>query len=179
MKLITKFSDYYDHLIGKFGYDDSRVYDRRNENPKPYLDTCLSIAIAGKIYPVVAKWKNGKVIGHFHEKSPQLDRYENLFLEDNRNKKTNLNEKYRQPVVIEITNFGPYPKFEAKKTYFVPILAEFGFASIVPAEEMYELVYNYLGWLKDNPVPPNKQTDKDKVAAHGFDVKKSFRPKMK
>lgn len=44
---------------------------------------------------------------------------------------------------------------------------------------MYQKVYAFLSWLKDNPVPPNNQSDKDKIASHGMDVKRSFRPLIK
>jgi len=44
---------------------------------------------------------------------------------------------------------------------------------------MYCIIYAFLGWLKDNPAPANNQTDKDKIVAHGFDLKSSFRPNLK
>jgi hypothetical protein len=58
-------------------------------------------------------------------------------------------------------------------------LANFKFASIIEPDEMYQNIYNFLGWLKDNPEPPNTQTNKDKIVAHGFDTKRSFRPQIK
>jgi hypothetical protein len=176
MKTLTKHKDYYDHCVAQFGYDDSRVYDRRNKVGERIADweTQFLIAIAGKLYPVVKK--KGMF---FHECSEQLDWRDNEFISSNAGKSTNLNEKYRQPVLIERYVWNPKTwKSEGYKA-FIPILSEFGFAARIPAEEMYMTIYNYLGWLKDNPAPPDNQTDKEKTVSHGFDVKRSFRPKMK
>jgi len=38
------------------------------------------------------------------------------------------------------------------------------------------MIYN---WLSRNKDIPNKQTNEEKIESHGFDVKRSFRPKMK
>lgn len=171
MKIISKHKDYYDYLVATFGFDDSRVYDRRNKELKPTLTySCCDgrhlIAIAGVKHPVVIK--KGKC---YHKESKELDMYDNEFLKE-RGHATNLNEKYRTPVVIQAVGWrANYPH--------IPVLADYGFASIIPPEKMYMTIYNYLGWLKDNPEPPNNQTDKQKVVAHGFDLKKSFRPKIK
>ena len=110
MRIISKWTDYYDHEVAHFGYDETRVYDRRNlAKPYPFNNQFL-FHICGKIYPAVAKY---------------------------------------------------------------------GFPSILDSRTMYGMIYDYLGWLKDNPPPPDNQTDKQKVVSHGFDPKRSFRPKMK
>lgn len=36
MKIISKFTDYYDYLVSYYGFDETRVYDRRNQ-PKTVL----------------------------------------------------------------------------------------------------------------------------------------------
>lgn len=56
MKIITKAKDYYDHEIGYFGYDETRVYDRRNIHN--LIWSTYSIAFCGKIVKIVHK--NGK-----------------------------------------------------------------------------------------------------------------------
>lgn len=35
MKIISKFKDYYDYLVGKYGEDPILVFDRRNNSPLP------------------------------------------------------------------------------------------------------------------------------------------------
>lgn len=54
-------------------------------------------------------------------------------------------------------------------------LKAWGFASIVPAEQMFDLIYNWLLQRKEKTIQKNNQTDKEKIVSHGFDLKTSFR----
>ena len=57
-----------------------------------------------------------------------------------------------------------------------PNLQEFGFIRIMPAELLYQEIDMYLGnILVNDPMPICFQTDLEKIAAHGFDIKTSFR----
>ena len=62
----------------------------------------------------------------------------------------------------------------------VPNLGQLGFASIVPAEQMYQNIAMYMSQLKDNPdsQPPAFVSDKDRLVQKGFDLKTSFRGKQ-
>lgn len=172
MRIISKDKDYYDHCVSYFGYDETRIYDRRKLWHRNSSDQEV-IAICGELYPVL--YKNGKF---YFDKSKELNYYENLFFNE-KGLSTDLNSKFRQPVLI---SSGKY-NFKTNKfddlEYVVPVLKEWGFPSIISAEEMYMKIYDFMGWLKDNPGPPDNQTDKEKVSSHGFDPKTSFRPKMK
>lgn len=177
MKIISKFKDYYDYCVGKFGRDETRTYDRRVETSlipekkrgNPFIhnnkyDQFFAFHICGTIKVVLHR--EGRFI--FNLKNIKVPmHYLNLVMSDGN--KTNVNQEYGQPIILEGT-FGGYT---------IPNLSKFGFASYIPAEEMYMMVYNFLGYIKDNPPIQNNQTDKEKVVSHGFDVKKSFRPKMK
>ena len=55
-----------------------------------------------------------------------------------------------------------------------PILEGTWLTKLIPAEEVWEKVYNYLSSLKDKDIPDNR-TDKEKIMSAGFDVKTSFR----
>lgn len=60
----------------------------------------------------------------------------------------------------------------------IPILEEYGIASVVRPEQMYQDIgYFVANTIKDSPdmMPPTSSTDKEKVLQHGFDVKQSFR----
>jgi hypothetical protein len=160
--------DYYDHLVSYYGYDDHIVYDRRSNslNKKRDWETHLLFSICGEYVPVLRK--DDKFI--FDPSGLKLDFYDASFLQKYKNKKSPLNEQYRQPVLICVG----YPNKVA-----VPVLKEFGFAARIDAHEMYQKVYAFLSWLKDNPEIPNNQTDKEKIISHGHDPKTSFRPLMK
>lgn len=54
-----------------------------------------------------------------------------------------------------------------------PILANWGFGSIIPASELFSKISNW--FLERTKDIPNNQTDMEKLTAHGFDRKTSFR----
>jgi hypothetical protein len=179
MKIISKHKDYYDHMVGVYGRDEHIVYDRRlsllpENNRDLYFNagasTQYEFYICGKIHRVVMI--DGKSY-HYNDKIQDLDWMDRLYLERNQNASTPINEKFCAPVLACRTfSFN-------KNKFFIPILSEFGFASQISAEDMYQKIYTFLSWLKDNPAPQSNQTDKEKVQSHGFDLKWSFRPKIK
>jgi len=177
MKIISKLSDYYDHQVSYFGFDPTRVYDRRNKDAKSienlrayglkgHFDR-FSFAICGRIKNVFRDKK-----GHlFFTPNDDMDWNTKLHFVDN-DFRTDINLKYRQPVLQISEN-------DKKVVYGIPNLASFGFAVHIPARKMYGDIYDFLGYLNDNPPIPDNQSNKEKVASHGFDTKRSFRPKMK
>lgn len=195
MKIISKHKDYYDYIVGTYDRDEKIVYDRRGDNeihvyhkPSFYKSkyspddwSCMVFSICGGYFPIVVK-NNGEEYRWLPEHMPKSVRVFNgtnnselyaiktfdRFYE----KKSDLNTKYKQPVLLRSARgYGdPY--------VCIPILAEWGFPKIIPANDMYNKIYSWISWSIDNPPIPNTQTDKEKVAAHGFDAKKSFRPKM-
>ncbi len=81
-------------------------------------------------------------------------------------KPSKLNAKYTLPVLMHEDN-------EKNPTVFKDVkLANFGFGRIIEPEKMWIDITNFL--LREEPVV-NKQTDKEKVVSHGFDLKTSFR----
>lgn len=173
MKIIGGKKDYYDYLVSYYGYDSHIVYDRR-----PFKDVSFKWSdrflfyICGEIFPVIKKKRDFI----FDPQDPRLtnsweDKFEKEWMIKWANKPTKVNAEMRQPVLCSVDWAG--------KHYFIPCLADFGFAAKIEAHEMYEKIYAFLGWLKDNPAPPDNQTNKDKIVAHGFDARTSFRPKIK
>lgn len=63
----------------------------------------------------------------------------------------------------------------------VPNLGKLGFGTIVSAEQMYQNISMFMGFLKDSPdnVPPISVSDKERLTQKGFDAKVSFRGKAK
>lgn len=189
MVIISKHKDFYDYLVSYYGRDDLIVYDRRN--PVDWLRPCINEAnqylfsVCGVFIPVVKR--DRFVFCHTDQQlktnphTPSGRYYSNngawnsdkWFLQKWENKKSDLNVKYRQPVLYVRNPNTSYEKVG------IPILQEFGFASQFEHHEMYQKIYAFLSWLKDNPEPLDNQSDKDKIVAHGFDLKDSFRPKAK
>jgi hypothetical protein len=60
----------------------------------------------------------------------------------------------------------------------IPILQDLGFASVIPAEQMYQdIAYFMSNTIRTNAdtSPPVEVSEKDKIVGHGFDLKQSFR----
>lgn len=191
MKIISKFKDYYDHIVGTYGRDEKIVYDRRDNDDihvyhKPhtynYKGTpdnwdCRIFSICGGFFPVVIKnygeeyrWlpehmpKSIRIFNRTNGSELQAINTFDRFYE----KKSELNTEYRQPILLRYTYSG-------KTDVVIPCLAEWGFPKMISANDMYNKIYSWISWSIDNPPISNTQTDKEKVAAHGFCPKKSFR----
>ena len=106
----------------------------------------------------------------------------------NENGSSKINKVLRQPVLMrvrsslgkviytEIENKTFYDSNKKQESYWgIPLLYPFGFATWYPPEYMYQKIYEFISWTKDNPEIPNKQTDLEKLESHGFDKKISFR----
>jgi hypothetical protein len=81
----------------------------------------------------------------------------------------------------------PTPRFSGLKkspqvavSREIPNLGKLGFASVVPAEQMYQNISMFMASLRDSPdsVPPVSISDKDRLVQKGFDAKISFRGKV-
>ena len=199
MKIISKHKDYYDYLQGIYGSDTLMVYDRRGEIIRPDFpsDTLYmwTFAICNKEY-LVYEYK-----GKFYNTPEQMMELTSILKKDgkeplskvdgwswrraqmktleeaqekwkqNNELPTDVNKRYRQPVLIR----PAYKMFDDGAPWKVPHLEYYGFASFYPAEKIYQEISTFLGWLKDYPEIPNKQTDTEKLVSHGFDKKVSFR----
>lgn len=62
----------------------------------------------------------------------------------------------------------------------IPNLGKLGFASVTPAEQMYQNISMFMASLRDSPdsIPPVNVSDKDRLVQKGFDAKISFRGKF-
>ena len=125
---------------------------------------------------------------HWNEKDPVKTTQRHF---DETNKTTDINIRLRQPVVIksyygkmDVTKVDDnsdryYTFFDTNKkvtsSWNMCNLTEFGLATYVPADEMYQKIYAFISWLKDHPEIPNKQSNEEKLLSHGFDKKSSFR----
>ena len=181
MKIISKHFDYYDGCLAYFGRDETRVYDRRTTNVipvenravgKPYFSSSEYYCDSFLFYICGFKKTVLHYKGNFYfsekevTKEIKIRTYQDFKLDG---EKTNLNLFYRTPILLD----NNYRKFS------IPILSDFNFSQYIPAKEMYQKIYDYLGFLKDNPIIKNNQKDVEKIVSHGFDKKNSFRPKIK
>ena len=214
MKIISKYTDYYDYLAHIHGVDPVLVYDRRGndydilnfsaqlppQDPYPHYASAKSYCfyICNKKYTFCRyrgkyyfdedqlfelftilvnerknsfSWRNVLVDVDYSFPITSCDpeylrRRAKQFFETKSIVPTEVNKEERQPVL-----FQSWGKFK------LPILSTTPIPSFLPAEQIYNEISMFLGWLNDNPEAPQITDNKSKIVAAGFDPKDSFRPK--
>jgi len=193
MKIISKYKDYYDYLVGKYGEDPLIVLDRRDsENPKFSSDDIklIDLYIGGKniqgIY-IHDQFYYGENIEPFSVKNPRY----HLFYNDRdvyrvRDKyfgyinvrckitDTDINEKLGVPILMR-KEYLYTNKIDIKNYYKFPILKNLNLASFIEPDEMWLLLSNFLS--KKDLIIDNR-TNNEKIIDAGFDLKESFRGKQ-
>lgn len=187
MRIISKFKDYYDYLVGIYGIDPVLTLDRRY----PDLVHCApetldrdklvgkTFAIAGKRYRLY--YYKDKVYYTLQEckklvkmNTPPMSW--NSHTPDTTQKgwdKSNgvpikANIKYRNPVLM---SSGGHRNEE----WFPIVMSEWGLPKALSPEDAYREISGFMGYLVDHPPLPDTQTNIGKLEAHGFDKKISFR----
>lgn len=193
MKILSKYKDYYDWCVGKFGMDEKMVLDRTKNyypNTRKYEDQSIvneyTLAICGELFYII--FYKGKAY-HTQEELFELndyfykhDRSKILFRKRHRwykqywdsgtldwfmlekNGKTDANDKYNIPTLLKI----------GRNDWQGILLSEFQVGKYISPEEMFQTVYSWISSKKDISIP-NKQTNKEKILSHGLDYIKSFR----
>lgn len=187
MKIISKYKDYYDYLMGVYGMDEKIVYERKDEKSgmyKPIFITdkleMFAFAICGYIYIVhiyngkfyfgrdVRLLMKVKYAGTDYESwSFKGEHFREQCVVEMHMTKTNVNDKLNCPIVL-IKIYRAEREAISKSVR----LSDFGFPQIISAHDMYITIGN---WLSREKSVTDKRTDLQKIVGHGFDKKKSFR----
>lgn len=198
MKIISKYKDYYDYLVGVYGIDEKLILDRTEFFPTSRFispnDSKVIFFICG--YQVECLYRNGKFyygddLEQFENKKTYKWRW--FSSEDNKDyytlkinrvgkdeyisilkkpilDKNNTNEKLDCPILI-YNIFGEY-EYKGYKLSKFPILKDYDIVNVFRPEKLWQMLYDFLSKTKDIP---NLQTDKEKIISKGFDYKHSFR----
>jgi len=181
MIIISKFKDYYDWVVSKYGRDPLIILDRRKNFTKlrEYEDkTQINHHLIfigeeqfhlyfykGKLYYTeqeLIKLHDLKVHSYWdldyyvsmHGKKRTVYRYRHL----------NKLPPKDAPIICTFNN-GIWHSFK---------LSEVDFQKVIPAEKMYLKIYDILSKQKEEK-KSKPMTDKEKIISHGMDLKKSFR----
>ena len=192
MKIICKVKDYYDYLSGINGIDEQIVYDRRNfEEPFDYLfksprkfynhyfeeteDTNFILLEIGNMHYLFRthEYVTNRNIDEFYKKEHKL-----VY-------KYKTDKKFSD-VPVAMVRVNTYTDRTGKviiRGKFGgiinnPILINTWIPTYIPANEIYELVYEYLISEREPKINDNR-TDVEKLEAKGFDKKISFRHPIK
>ncbi|MCP4665240.1 MAG: hypothetical protein GY849_02650 [Deltaproteobacteria bacterium] len=177
MIIISKYKDYYDYFQGIFGRDNLKIYRRNNPILFKKCDFEYTsdkyefhvFAVNNKLY-ILGENKKGifKIPNDFTENNKLYLQDKKMINEILKGKETELNKKFRKPILYKNPRWDEWESDD-------PILKTFQFHKIMDAKSIYLEVEAFIGWINDNPVKPDNQTNKQKITGKGFDYKKSFR----
>ena len=206
MKIISNFKDYYDWCVSIYGIDGLYVYERKSQSEARHSNYWTHAPGGTKLETHVKKYRDSDIIFTPLPKEEQFEYNRvhqflicdklytvyyfdgNVVYHDVKDLPHKPNAEENCPVILwgmhTDTFYRSYSRRSLKEYVYSnsinaiknPKLSDHGFGSVVPAEEMFIMIYN---WLSRNKDIPNKQSNKEKIESHGFDVKRSFRPKMK
>ena len=188
MILLRKRTDYYDYLIGIYGRDEKKVYDRKLDltSDEIYFEdinrwrntNIFDLYVCNRIYRVEQVKKGVWELHKFHKKNTDYLGRRRHYRESQVSGLDDF-EYYipRPPEALTdrpIAISGTYHN-ENRLEGVTPILASFGIPSVLSAEELYTEVDMHLGFLMSEKEKTSKQDDKNKLISKGFDDKISFR----
>lgn len=199
MKIIDNKKDYYDYLMGIYGIDEKIVYDRRDSITKEYFckSKCYSwypnenpfdsayemtLRVGNMQYKFVRnkdtdyKWDMPKIAyrGYYRGYSRQVETITNpMRISDEELEHWKENDC---PIVLTISYSRDYWWNRGSDIVVRnPILSTFGvIPKFIPANEIWENVYDFISHRNDKKIVDNR-TDVEKLEAHGFDKRNSFR----
>lgn len=200
MRIVSKVKDYYDYLQGIYGIDEKVCYDRRDgiivDPTRGYMEGGLDYWFKPDYKPYCVYRRDdgapaifGLEIGYVRYvlsvfRGINYDKFEYKLIEKIRINKEdkvssapiNLLHMRRKNRFWDKGNHEYVPFLErGKSSYFRnPILARTFIPGLIPAEEVWENVYEYLSSLNEVEIIDTR-TDVQHAESHGFDKKISFR----
>jgi hypothetical protein len=194
MKIISKYKDYYDYLMGIYGSDPKLILDRRNfESYEFFHPTKITIYLCGMVYE---GFYNGEYFfygdsllqlgelartgwGRINIKQVRI-KYEkysdhsdtiDVALTPYRDVRE-LNKEFDCPILVNACGYGdPLKWFPLNKI---------NFSSVMKPEEIFILLSSYLSEkITEKELIVDSRTNEEHIESRGFDKKRSFRPNMK
>jgi hypothetical protein len=198
MKIISKYKDYYDYLVGIYGIDEKLVLDRTKFDIPSYSNV-VTFYICGKCIDGYYDAKDERFYfgDDILKKFPKKEkRYSKWYLRIMGDDTDDAHEVVH--ITVEGSRFGQYANltilddkrytnekmgcpimcsgkvnYNQNPTYYhFPKLDETGIAKMLPPHEIYMLLNKWLG--KDKVFTDNR-TNEEKILSAGFDKKISFR----
>lgn len=188
MILLRKRTDYYDYLIGVYGRDEKKVYDRKLDltSDEIYFEdinrwrntNIFDLYVCNRIYRVEQLKKGTWELHKFHTVNTDYRGERRHYRESQVSGLKDFEYYVPRPLNLSVDSpiaiKGTYHNDNRLKG-ITPILASFGIPSVLSAEELYSEVDMYLGFLMSEKEKSSKQDDKNKLISKGFDDKISFR----
>ena len=188
MILLRKRTDYYDYLIGVYGRDEKKVYDRKLDltSDEIYFEdinrwrntNIFDLYVCNRIYRVEQVKKGTWELHKFHTVNTDYRGERRHYRESQVSGLKDFEYYIPRPlnlsVDIPIAIKGTYHNDNRLKG-ITPILASFGIPSVLSAEELYSEVDMYISNLMSQEEVRGEQSNENKILSKGFDIKSSFR----
>lgn len=180
MKIICKVKDYYDYLTGIYGIDEQIIYDRRDCDVPTHPEIIKGMKL--NHWSSLDKLDEHYVLEvGYHQYLFKINR-EGEFAKWELLKRFTVGKKIADaPIALIRVSYMKYHGNDDLKYGSVctnPILKDTWIPSCIPAQEIYELVYEYLISEREPNINDNR-TDIQKLESKGFDKKISFRHPIK
>ena len=180
MKIICKVKDYYDYLSGIYGIDEQIIYDRRDYDVPAYPEIIKGMKLSH--WSLLDKLDEYYVleVGYYQylfkvNREGQFAQWELL-------KKFTVGRKIADvPMALIRVSYMKYQGNDEIKygtIYNNPILKDTWIPSFIPAQELYDKLYDYIIGTNEPNINDNR-TDIQKLESKGFDKKSSFRHPIK
>lgn len=187
MKIIDNRKDYYDHISNIRGFDEKIIFDRRNgvvvENSdlmrnNKRLDSYWLLEVGFFQYIIKPMRNRGLVLIHTKDSNKNYSGYPVFLCRVTYLHSTEGISNLDDIIITadipacltdQVTDNWIFRVF-AKN----PILKNSGINKIVPAEDMWQNIYNFLLNQTGQNIQDNR-TDVQKLESFGFDKKSSFR----
>lgn len=225
MKIISKYTDYYD-WVQCYGIDDSLTYVRHfnseiinskiifqyynhfkhsfNQSPQQHASVGI-VGFCGKIYPYIVTFTTTTVkskaitpantveysdiqVHYTKETLPASFNYYKVYLSQTYSEYLAIFDTIEAPIFVfkpvnfnlktgKVVDIAEHHNINNTTGVFLvnPILAEYFFQNIVPAESAYQQIAEYLAAKKTNNQIEKSVSDTTKILRAGFDIKTSFR----
>jgi hypothetical protein len=178
-----------------FSYTDTRYSFRRNNALQGVNMSMAIIGFCGKFFPVMKyAWQNPKSVSYSPEVQFIYDlakiqgliklARERVYFPRN----VSYDELVRSPALktfyesfrCPVVQFGVFDHYESNIVILNPILKDIDFMKVVDPYTAFQEIEMYIsGFLGAPPKPMVSISDKDRLLAHGFDAKTSFRKPKK
>jgi hypothetical protein len=204
MKIISKYKDYYDYLLGTLGEDPLIILDRREfENPY-YSDLefkiidlhICDVRIQGlyrygkfyygdaiKQFSYADKYKRDEHFNLYYIDVKKFGKTEPYMYHQNPSSievyrspiKSDVNSKLGCPILLFHYEHHDDEKLDIKKFYKFPKLQDLGIQSYLTPETIWHMLTEF---MKKKDIVEDNRTNNEKILTAGFDLKESFRGKI-
>lgn len=178
MKIISKYKDYYDYLVGIYGEDPLKILDRRKFQKHVYIKDNLFLYFCGQYYLrgksdnlKKNKWIKNRWYYEIGWRNIEIDFYNCKLFDDNKYFWVKLDPKQIDEKYKNLYSHIPY--YDLDYPHSFPILSHIKFDKIVPAEIAYLQIEEFIS--KKEPEVPSNPDDMNRYEGKGFDKKISFR----